>query len=75
MVPRAIGGVVGPNLKVYGTTNVRVVSKFQVYFDSQTITISSKVDASVIPLHLGTHLQRTVYGIGEKAAAIIKSGK
>ncbi|CUA69183.1 Oxygen-dependent choline dehydrogenase [Rhizoctonia solani] len=32
------------------------------------------VDASVIPLHMGTHLQRTVYGIAEKAAQIIKEG-
>ncbi|CUA76134.1 Oxygen-dependent choline dehydrogenase [Rhizoctonia solani] len=30
------------------------------------------VDASIIPLHIGTHIQRTVYGIAEKAAAIIK---
>ncbi|KDN44352.1 hypothetical protein RSAG8_05616, partial [Rhizoctonia solani AG-8 WAC10335] len=30
------------------------------------------VDASVIPLHIGSHLQRTVYGIAEKAAKIIK---
>ncbi|KAF8604819.1 alcohol oxidase [Ceratobasidium sp. AG-I] len=56
LASRLLGGVVDSNLKVYGTTNVRVV------------------DASVIPLHVGTHLSRTVYGIGEKAAAIIKSG-
>ncbi|KAF8689786.1 GMC oxidoreductase, partial [Rhizoctonia solani] len=29
-------------------------------------------DASIMPLHLGTHIQRTVYGIGEKLAKIIK---
>ncbi|KAG8742419.1 hypothetical protein FRC10_001553 [Ceratobasidium sp. 414] len=56
MAPKALGGVVDSNLKVHGTTNVRVV------------------DASVIPLHMGTHLSRTVYGIAEKAAAMIKSG-
>lgn len=56
LAPRALGGVVDKNLKVYGTANVRVV------------------DASIIPLHMGTHLSRTVYGIAEKAAAIIKSG-
>ncbi|CAE7227869.1 unnamed protein product [Rhizoctonia solani] len=53
LAPRAIGGVVDPSLKVYGTLNVRVV------------------DASIIPIHIGTHLSRTVYGIAERAAAII----
>ncbi|KEP51005.1 glucose oxidase-like protein [Rhizoctonia solani 123E] len=32
------------------------------------------VDASVIPIHMGTHITRTIYGIAEKAAAMIKSG-
>ncbi|CAE6444530.1 unnamed protein product [Rhizoctonia solani] len=32
------------------------------------------VDASIIPLHIGTHIQRTVYGVAEKAAKIIKDG-
>ncbi|KAH7337864.1 hypothetical protein B0J17DRAFT_718623 [Rhizoctonia solani] len=32
------------------------------------------VDASVMPLHIGSHTQRTVYGIAEKAAKIIKQG-
>ncbi|KAJ1301435.1 hypothetical protein OPQ81_008693 [Rhizoctonia solani] len=32
------------------------------------------VDASIIPLHISTHIQRTVYGIAEKAAKIIKDG-
>ncbi|KAH7337843.1 alcohol oxidase [Rhizoctonia solani] len=32
------------------------------------------VDASIVPLHIGTHIQRTVYGIAEKAAKIIKQG-
>ncbi|KAG9121402.1 hypothetical protein FRC07_002661, partial [Ceratobasidium sp. 392] len=57
MAPKELGGVVDSSLKVYGTTNLRVV------------------DASIIPLHMGTHLSRTVYGIAEKAAAMIKSGK
>ncbi|KAH7337844.1 alcohol oxidase [Rhizoctonia solani] len=56
LAPRAIGGVVDTSLKVYGTSNVRVV------------------DASIIPIHMGTHLSRTVYGIAEKAAAIIANG-
>ncbi|CAE7220893.1 unnamed protein product [Rhizoctonia solani] len=29
------------------------------------------VDASIIPLHIGTHIQRTVYGIAEKVAKMI----
>ncbi|CAE6451424.1 unnamed protein product [Rhizoctonia solani] len=28
-------------------------------------------DASIIPIHMGTHLSRTVYGIAERAAVII----
>jgi len=56
MASRALGGVVDSSLKVYGTSNVRVV------------------DASIIPLIVGTHLQSTVYAIGEKAADIIKRG-
>ncbi|GAB1525248.1 hypothetical protein RhiTH_008406 [Rhizoctonia solani] len=55
MAPKSLGGVVDEKLKVYGTSNLRVV------------------DASVIPMHLAAHLQRTVYGIAEKAADIIKS--
>ncbi|KAI0682713.1 GMC oxidoreductase [Cytidiella melzeri] len=54
MLPKDKGGVVDHNLKVYGTTNLRVV------------------DLSVIPLHVGTHTQSTVYGIAEQAADIIK---
>ncbi|CAE6497422.1 unnamed protein product [Rhizoctonia solani] len=56
LAPRAIGGVVDTSLRVYGTSNVRVV------------------DASIIPIHMSTHLSRTVYGIAEKAAAIISGG-
>ncbi|KIK71679.1 hypothetical protein GYMLUDRAFT_186486 [Collybiopsis luxurians FD-317 M1] len=32
------------------------------------------VDASVMPLHIASHIQATVYAIAEKAADIIKSG-
>ncbi|KDN36263.1 hypothetical protein RSAG8_10951, partial [Rhizoctonia solani AG-8 WAC10335] len=32
------------------------------------------VGASIIPLHVGTHIQRTVYGIAEKATKMIKRG-
>ncbi|KAJ7775612.1 alcohol oxidase [Mycena maculata] len=55
MAARELGGVVNHNLKVYGTTNLRVA------------------DASIIPIPLAAHLQATVYAIGEKAAALIKS--
>ncbi|KAF8516109.1 hypothetical protein BU17DRAFT_92940 [Hysterangium stoloniferum] len=55
LAPRALGGVVNNQLKVYGTTNVRIA------------------DASVIPMHLSTHPQATVYAIAEKAADIILS--
>ncbi|CEL61295.1 Choline dehydrogenase OS=Chromohalobacter salexigens (strain DSM 3043 / ATCC BAA-138 / NCIMB 13768) GN=betA PE=1 SV=1 [Rhizoctonia solani AG-1 IB] len=55
MAPKSLGGVVDDKLKVYGTSNLRVV------------------DASVIPMHLAAHLQRTIYGIAEKAADIIKN--
>ncbi|KDQ55045.1 GMC oxidoreductase [Jaapia argillacea MUCL 33604] len=54
MLPRDKGGVVDPQLKVYGTSNIRVV------------------DLSVVPLHIATHTQSTVYGIAEQAADIIK---
>ncbi|KAF9475241.1 alcohol oxidase [Pholiota conissans] len=54
MLPLEDGGVVSPQLKVYGTSNVRVV------------------DISIIPLHIGAHMQATAYAIGELAADIIK---
>ncbi|KAF9467537.1 alcohol oxidase [Collybia nuda] len=57
MLPREEGGVVGPDLKVYGTYNIRIV------------------DASIIPLQIGSHPMATVYAIGEKAADIIKAAK
>ena len=46
-------GVVDARLKVYGTTNVRVV------------------DASIIPMQISAHLSAPLYGIAEKAAAMI----
>lgn len=52
MAPKDMGGVVDPQLKVYGTKNLRIV------------------DASIIPLQLGTHTMATVYAIAEKAGLI-----
>ncbi|KAI0086793.1 alcohol oxidase [Irpex rosettiformis] len=55
MAPQSLGGVVGSDLKVHGTTNLRVV------------------DASIMPILVGAHIQATTYAIAEKAADIIKS--
>ncbi|KAF9445168.1 GMC oxidoreductase [Macrolepiota fuliginosa MF-IS2] len=57
MASRDLGGVVDSNLKVYGTSNLRIV------------------DASIMPLIVGAHLQATVYAIAEKAADIIRRGR
>ncbi|KAJ7036518.1 alcohol oxidase [Mycena alexandri] len=54
MLPLADNGVVDRKLKVYNTSNIRVV------------------DISIIPLHIGAHLQATAYAIGELGADIIK---
>ncbi|KAJ7777208.1 alcohol oxidase [Mycena metata] len=54
MLPLADDGVVDRKLKVYNTSNIRVV------------------DISIIPLHIGAHLQATAYAIGELGADIIK---
>jgi choline dehydrogenase-like flavoprotein len=55
MLPRSNYGVVDSELKVYGTSNIRVA------------------DASIMPNHIATHLQATVYSIGEHAADLILS--
>ncbi|OTA58336.1 GMC oxidoreductase [Hypoxylon sp. EC38] len=48
MLPRDLGGVVDPSLRVYGTRNLRVV------------------DAGIMPLIPGAHIQAAVYAIAEK---------
>lgn len=54
MLPLDLGGVVDTSLKVYGTSNLRVV------------------DAGIMPVIPGAHLQGVVYGVAERAADIIK---
>jgi len=56
MASRSLDGVVDSSLKVYGTSNLRLV------------------DASIIPILVGAHLQATVYAISERAADIIRRG-
>jgi choline dehydrogenase-like flavoprotein len=53
MLPQSKNGVVDGNLRVYGTSGLRVV------------------DASVIPVIVGAHMQSLVYGIAERAAELI----
>ncbi|KAF9218591.1 alcohol oxidase [Gyrodon lividus] len=57
MLPRSANGVVDNELKVYGTSNLRVA------------------DASIFPIHLGSHPQATLYGLAHRAAEIIKSNQ
>lgn len=54
MLPLDLGGVVDTSLKVYGTSNLRVV------------------DAGVMPVIPGAHLQAVVYVVAERASDIIK---
>ncbi|CAN8102961.1 unnamed protein product [Discula destructiva] len=57
MLPQELGGVVDTDLKVYGTSNLRVV------------------DAGVMPVVVGAHLQAVVYAVAERAADIIKEAR
>ena len=55
MLPREQGGVVDPNLIVYGVSNLRIV------------------DASVMPILPGAHMQATVYAIAEKVRLLFRN--
>ncbi|KAJ7728899.1 hypothetical protein B0H16DRAFT_1776498 [Mycena metata] len=65
MLPRAEGGVVDPQLKVYETENLRVHLWF--------VEDCHEVDASVIPVQLSCHPMGTIYAIAEKAADMMKA--
>ena len=75
MLPQSLGGVVDPNLRVYGVQGVRVVGKL--FFNRVSTTVLAlrcivsyhtffMADASIIPFQLSAHLSSTVYGIAEK---------
>lgn len=53
MLPRMDGGVVDPQLIVYGTRNLRVVSQLSLslltHIRSKDIVLHMKVDASILP--------------------------
>lgn len=53
MMPRALGGVVDPTLKVYGVSGLSIV------------------DASIMPLAPGTHLDATIYAVAEKVCLFL----
>ncbi|KIJ50029.1 GMC oxidoreductase, partial [Sphaerobolus stellatus SS14] len=72
MLPKEDGGVVDPKLKVYGTSNIRVVD---ISIIPLQLSIHTQSTSTVIPSHL--RIQCTsfflaiAYGIAEKAADII----
>ncbi|EGN94606.1 hypothetical protein SERLA73DRAFT_114907 [Serpula lacrymans var. lacrymans S7.3] len=72
MLPRDQGGVVDASLKVYGTSNLRVVSNFRCSTLYHLLMNGRKVDLSVLPLEVSCHTQSVAYAIGEMAADIIK---
>lgn len=55
MLPQDLGGVVSPDLLVYGIRNLSII------------------DASILPLVPGAHIQATMYAVAEKASDIIKA--
>lgn len=63
MMPKELNGVVDNKLKVYGLSNLRIVSFIHSIFLTSNL---KQADASIIPLHVSAHIQATLYGIAEK---------
>ncbi|KAG1847326.1 alcohol oxidase [Suillus subalutaceus] len=76
MLPRSANGVVDNELKVkvnleYNCLRDELTDFLQVY----GTTNLRVADASIFPIHLGTHPQATLYGLAHKAAEIIQTGE
>ncbi|KAG1883586.1 alcohol oxidase [Suillus subluteus] len=76
MLPRSANGVVDNELKVkfnleYNCLRDKLMDFLQVY----GTTNLRVADASIFPIHLGTHPQATLYGLAHKAAEIIQTGE
>lgn len=69
MMPKELGGVVSPQLLVYG---VFVFSGYT--FNPEVITGTTNLriaDASILPLSVFPHPTLGLYGVAEKAASMI----
>jgi choline dehydrogenase-like flavoprotein len=65
MLPREDGGVVGPDLKVYGTANLRIVRHFCSVLCFACFSIP-QLDTSIIPVHITGHPTQLLYAMAER---------
>jgi choline dehydrogenase len=74
MLPESLGGVVGPDLRVHGTANVRVVdaSVFPIQFAAHVSAVPSCF-TMVMEADACLQLQAPTYGLAEQAANIIRA--